>query len=174
MALITFEDLPSTNTPLNAANLNNNFNELNNKLAATIALTSNTTVTVSTAYGYNKIPLNAIKAQKNATGILSVSQNGTITINKTGWYLVSGVASCKSTNSNQTIIVTILTTPYQLGESYYASGTTKTDAINVSPHIVYLTSGQQIWLNITGSATGDITVSGSSNGRFTYVNIVEL
>lgn len=28
MALIQFEDLPSTNTPLSAANLNNNFNEL--------------------------------------------------------------------------------------------------------------------------------------------------
>lgn len=26
MAIVTFEDLPSTNTPLNAANLNNNFN----------------------------------------------------------------------------------------------------------------------------------------------------
>lgn len=32
MALITFENLPSTNTPLNAANLNNNFNELNTKI----------------------------------------------------------------------------------------------------------------------------------------------
>lgn len=30
MALVTFEDLPSTNTPINANNLNNNFNELNN------------------------------------------------------------------------------------------------------------------------------------------------
>lgn len=28
MALVTFEDLPSTNTPINASNLNNNFNEL--------------------------------------------------------------------------------------------------------------------------------------------------
>lgn len=34
MAMITFEDLPSTNTPLNAANLNNNFNELNNILSS--------------------------------------------------------------------------------------------------------------------------------------------
>lgn len=32
MALITFEDLPSTNTPLNAANLNNNFSELNSAI----------------------------------------------------------------------------------------------------------------------------------------------
>lgn len=30
MALVTFEDYPSTNTPLNATNLNNNFNECNN------------------------------------------------------------------------------------------------------------------------------------------------
>lgn len=29
MSIITFEDLPSTNTPINAENLNNNFNELN-------------------------------------------------------------------------------------------------------------------------------------------------
>lgn len=31
MSLVTFEDLPSTNTPINSNNLNNNFDELNNK-----------------------------------------------------------------------------------------------------------------------------------------------
>jgi len=30
MSLVTFQDLPNTTTPLNASNLNNNFNELNN------------------------------------------------------------------------------------------------------------------------------------------------
>ena len=30
MSLITFQDLPNTTTPINANNLNNNFNELNN------------------------------------------------------------------------------------------------------------------------------------------------
>ena len=30
MAMVTFEDLPSTNTPLNATNLNNNFSEILN------------------------------------------------------------------------------------------------------------------------------------------------
>ena len=173
MSLIQFQDLPSTSTPINAANLNNNFNELNGKLAATIALTSSATITVSTAYGYSRIPLNNIKEQKNSSGIVSVSQNGSITINKTGWYLVSGVASCRSTNTNNTIITTIYATSEQLGEAYRVA-TGKTEAINISPHIVYLTSGQQIWFSVSGSATGDITVSGSSNGRFTYVNIVEL
>lgn len=32
MALIEFKDLPDTSTPLNSANLNNNFNEVNNKI----------------------------------------------------------------------------------------------------------------------------------------------
>lgn len=32
MSLIEFKDLPDTSTPINSANLNNNFNELNNKL----------------------------------------------------------------------------------------------------------------------------------------------
>ena len=34
MALITFENLPSTNTPINAENLNNNFNELDSGISA--------------------------------------------------------------------------------------------------------------------------------------------
>lgn len=36
MALITFENLPSTNTPINAANLNNNFNECINHTGSII------------------------------------------------------------------------------------------------------------------------------------------
>ena len=33
MALIEFKDYPNTSTPLNAENLNNNFNELKNKIS---------------------------------------------------------------------------------------------------------------------------------------------
>ena len=42
MALITFQDLPSTSTPLNATNLNNNFNELNNN-KSNLLITENIT-----------------------------------------------------------------------------------------------------------------------------------
>ena len=55
MALIQFEDLPSTNTPINANNLNNNFNELK---AYTLYdnLTGEESVTLSDSLAnYNKI-----------------------------------------------------------------------------------------------------------------------
>ncbi len=41
MALITFQDLPNTTTPLNASNLNNNFNELDTKIDGIIESGSN-------------------------------------------------------------------------------------------------------------------------------------
>ena len=60
MALVVFEDLPSTNTPLNAQNLNNNFSELeaeigsitgNKVIQETITLTtSNWALNSSTTY----------------------------------------------------------------------------------------------------------------------------
>lgn len=45
MALIQFEDLPSTNTPLNASNLNNNFSELNGNINDLSALVTDNTPT---------------------------------------------------------------------------------------------------------------------------------
>lgn len=41
MALIVFKDFPSMETPLNAENLNNNFNELNTQIAGIIESGSN-------------------------------------------------------------------------------------------------------------------------------------
>lgn len=46
MALVVFEDLPSTNTPLNAQNLNNNFNELASGITGT--QTTSETITLLT------------------------------------------------------------------------------------------------------------------------------
>lgn len=46
MALVVFEDLPSTNTPLNAQNLNNNFNELASGITET--QTTSETITLLT------------------------------------------------------------------------------------------------------------------------------
>lgn len=53
MAMITFEDLPSTNTPINAANLNNNFTEILNLMypVGSYYETSDATFNPNTAWG---------------------------------------------------------------------------------------------------------------------------
>lgn len=58
MALITFQDLPSTQTPINSTNLNDNFNELDTKTnpqIITAELSSNFTKTIN---DYEIIPFN--------------------------------------------------------------------------------------------------------------------
>lgn len=52
MALVVFEDLPSTNTPLNAQNLNNNFNELAGGITET-QTTSETITLLTTGWVQN-------------------------------------------------------------------------------------------------------------------------
>lgn len=52
MALVVFEDLPSTNTPLNAQNLNNNFNELASGITET-QTTSETITLLTTGWEQN-------------------------------------------------------------------------------------------------------------------------
>lgn len=52
MALVVFEDLPSTNTPLNAQNLNNNFNELASGITET-KTTSETITLLTTGWVQN-------------------------------------------------------------------------------------------------------------------------
>lgn len=63
MSLITFQDLPSTTTPINSTNLNNNFDELQNGIDA-IRITnytqkngSNTNVTSGEVTSINSITL---------------------------------------------------------------------------------------------------------------------
>lgn len=48
--MVVFEDLPSTDTPLNASNLNNNFNELNEKTTEGIKLNTFSAYNTSSAW----------------------------------------------------------------------------------------------------------------------------
>lgn len=59
MALVTFEDLPSTNTPINSANLNNNFNECIGTIVWTNTASSLSAQTIqnidTTGYNYYEV-----------------------------------------------------------------------------------------------------------------------
>lgn len=58
MSLITFENLPSTNTPINAQNLNNNFDELNTGITNLQPVTLWTNSSPSSSFLSQQITLN--------------------------------------------------------------------------------------------------------------------
>lgn len=70
MSLITFKNLPDTSTPITAENLNNNFNELNNKInnigSFAIGVMNNdyTIPAVDTNY---KLPIDTIEASSGSS-----------------------------------------------------------------------------------------------------------
>lgn len=86
MALITFEDLPSTNTPLNASNLNNNFEELEEKSEWKTLETNvspSTNVNLPSSYNEIQVEINVNTSSTTTTNfitlILSKAQIDTIT-----------------------------------------------------------------------------------------------
>lgn len=74
MSLIQFENLPSTNTPINAANLNNNFNELNQDSGWQ-------TLTIAT--GFTTLSWNNLKVRKK-NGVVYV-MGGVVPTTTTSW-----------------------------------------------------------------------------------------
>ena len=60
MALIEFENKPSTNTPINATNLNNNFNELNNKIITRTFSKTNIVVSAN-SYKYETLSIPSVE-----------------------------------------------------------------------------------------------------------------
>lgn len=79
MALIEFQDLPSTSTAFNSSNVNNNFTELNNK----IQVVQNSIPTYGKALQYNGTNVDSLKNYivndaPNGTYMLHCSLNGAI------------------------------------------------------------------------------------------------
>lgn len=60
MSLIEFEDFPSTNTPINAENLNNNFNELNDYNSIKIRFSTSGNYSIPTTDANTKLPFGTI------------------------------------------------------------------------------------------------------------------
>jgi hypothetical protein len=64
MALIEFKDYPNTETPINANNINNNFNELNEKNYITTRYTATSNFVLTKAATLFKYPLNDVILQE--------------------------------------------------------------------------------------------------------------
>lgn len=86
MALITFQDLPSTQTPINSTNLNNNFNAV----SKVIGVKLNSDFTVTNTNGESLIPFTSIVLNNDTNNeFFQLNQDNTITCKKAGLVEVS-------------------------------------------------------------------------------------
>lgn len=142
------------------------------KSAITVALSTQTTLTVTSAYNYVKIPLDTVVTTKDNKGCFTLS-NGTVTINRTGWYAISGTALVRSSNTTQTAILFASTTQGSAGETYVPIARQGAfTSIVLPPYVRKLYAGNVVVFDLSGSTTGDIIVAGSN--RFTYMTIQEV
>lgn len=91
MALIQFENLPSTNTPLNAQNLNNNFNETKTTAETITLLTTNWVQNSSTGYYEYTITDTDVTENYLINGYMDLANQGKMA----DGYILSGDGSYK-------------------------------------------------------------------------------
>ena len=85
MALIEFKDLPDTTTPLNASNLNNNFNECYKEDTGWQNIEYLNTYSSYNANAYNPLQYRKIGNQVFIRGMITSSTTGAV-----GWYATAG------------------------------------------------------------------------------------
>ena len=151
MALIEFKDLPDTTTPLNADNLNNNFNELDNKLNlkgsyAYFSQTTSLTLTNLTAWTNHQLPLSNASFQRSNTDF---EKNGDyIKCNFTGTVLVYRYFANDQTGETDIID--------NLG---YVTATGTRQAYSLS--IVSVTPSTNLDFVFSGAMSGDVVIYGA-------------
>ena len=159
MALITFQDLPNTTTPLNATNLNNNFNYLNTR--ASITLTEGADGTGTSAFGTVACPTESQFA--SVEGNFTRDGNAVKVVSGVSLVRVSGVVCGQFTNNSTT-------TDYEVGARIIKNGTaqnvvprltikkgeTQYVTIPITPYITSATANDLFQIGIY-SSTGNVT-----------------
>lgn len=174
MALIEFQDLPNTTTPLTASNLNNNFNELDDKIDTKtstayimVYLNTNTTIAVDTAWGNYSIPFNATKLNvgnkfslNTTTGLITYTGDKALKI-------TLHIKRNTSTTAGQLYPVSSI-------DNYFQDNTT--DALPLGSHISIRAKGSSaaIYGRIRPSGTGNAILDGNSTSPYTYMLVEEI
>lgn len=154
------------------------FLELIRKGSMCIALSNNTLITLDSAYGNTKVPLDSVIYNYSKKNVFSLYDNG-IKVNKAGRYLISGNIMMAASNTSMTGIGTIRrkrvsTSTYQRLSSGYMRLTASNGwlSMGLTPYPIYLEAGDIIYLNIGGSTADNINIGGAS--AYTYLTITEL
>lgn len=175
MALITFQDLPSTSTPLNAANLNNNFNACYDK--ASISIYASADGSSSSAFGTvaattdttilkegTKLSLNS-NAVKVGSGISKVRVSG----------VVSGTFTNNSSSNSYTIGARILINGTATANPRVIITIKPSETLNVAlpvtPHIISVSENDKIQIGIY-SSTANVSKT-CKEGTYLFVEEVK-
>lgn len=194
MTKITFEDLPSTNTPLSASNLNtlqdnvenaiNNVEEAINNVdarvdlstnAITILLSSDYSASITSAYTRIKIPFNN-QVLKIGNKLTFDSTNNQIIIGSGVHHIeVSAMAVLKngsSSSGDRYLYVSKNSSSSTIAQCYYqnAFATNYNYPVTVVPIIVSVEENDIIYATVSSGLVETLNVRGSSMGR-TYLTI---
>lgn len=156
MALVEFEDLPSTDTPINASNLNNNFDYLSrNVLTATIYSTQ----TVSSTN--EKINLALYKSTGDK---LSMSDNGVLIGSGVSKVLVSATlqAQWNSPTSNDFLIYIMKNDTLMIRVNGQKADTSISNSTTLPPILMEVDEGDIIYLYYQGSSSSSVIYGASS------------
>lgn len=161
MALVEFKDLPDTSTPINATNLNNNFQELTNKWAR---LKPNLVITL-TGTSETAIPL-SIDAKN---GNFTVNSNGELVIGSDiskiqisgQLYFYQGTANTKRifVKKNGTNVIRSIHSNFN-----------STSTFDINAKIIDVTEGDIISVYVTGS-NGETIQNGIDDS---YISILKI
>lgn len=198
MQKITFENLPSTNTPLNASNLNtlqdnveNAFNntygtsqtegysqEYINSLpnAITVRLSDNQSAAISSSYTRVKIAFNRLVAQ--AGDKLTFDSTNNCIVIGAGVNHIEVSANAVISNGSNSIsdryvyIVKDKTPIENIGQAYYLNGIASNQhyPVNVTPIIYEVSENDKIIAQVSSGLAETLSIKGASQPR-TYLTV---
>lgn len=148
MALVKFKNLPDTSTPLNAENLNNNFEELSkNVIQGTIS--SNYTIKATNTYENLPIIENIKVGEK-----LTIQNNQIIVGKNVSVIMVSAKMKFNSVTANGTKYLSIYKNGIRMATSQETL-TTYGTLLYITPYLMNVTEGDKITLTTYGNV-GDV------------------
>lgn len=166
MALIEFQDLPNTTTPINAQNLNNNFDELDEKTEHHIITASMSSNFTKSTTDYEILPLNTWVIVGNK---LTINNNSIVVGSNVSIVKVSAKLSFNSVASSGLKWLTI----FKNNEAVSAnpSNLSSRNMVYSTDTLVEVSAGDTITLKVNGSV-GDIIRYGVAYSNIT-VEVIE-
>lgn len=178
MEKINFQDYPSTGTPINSTNLNALQNNVENEFkkdAITIrSNSSNTNLTVGTAWQRYNIPLSISNTtEKVGSGKISYdSANKCIVIGEeTNHIKVSGSVLVRGTTGTQLGCIKLNNSVVSESYGIPLSNASTWQPIYLTDTILSVSEGDKIYLGAGASTTGTLNIASEN---FTYLTVERL
>ena len=168
---INWENLPSTNTPVNATNLNHmdqGIYDANDKNIITIGLNADTTTTSTAAY--QNIDISLTKEMAKTGTKLSLSSGKVLIGEGVSHVLVSGKIQTQGDSSTYGLSIR-KNTNSGVSDAYETTPGTAWNQIAVSPILIPVAQGDTIKMTIYHNSSGTTKNIKAYNGYGTYLTV---